>query len=62
MVNMGRPDGKVLSDSWTAMARDRRLSARFGHSSGVTENGCEIFTCPLVASATTLYEQVASNP
>jgi methionyl aminopeptidase len=44
MVNAGRPDVKVLSDGWTAVTRDRSLSAQFEHSVGVTETGYEIFT------------------
>jgi len=44
MVNVGRPEAKILSDGWTAVSRDRSLSAQFEHSIGVTENGCEIFT------------------
>lgn len=44
MVNLGRYDVKVLSDGWTAVTRDRSLSAQFEHSVGVTETGCEIFT------------------
>ncbi|MBM9593200.1 type I methionyl aminopeptidase [Roseitranquillus sediminis] len=44
MVNLGRPETKVLSDDWTAVTRDKSLSAQFEHSVGVTENGCEIFT------------------
>ena len=44
MVNAGRFDVKVLSDGWTAVTRDRSLSAQFEHSVGVTESGCEIFT------------------
>lgn len=44
MVNLGRPHVKVLSDGWTAVTRDRSLSAQFEHSVGVTETGCEIFT------------------
>jgi methionyl aminopeptidase len=35
---------KVLSDGWTAVTRDRSLSAQFEHTVGVTENGAEIFT------------------
>lgn len=46
MVNAGRADVKLLSDGWTAVARDRSLSAQFEHSIGVTESGCEIFTLP----------------
>jgi len=44
MVNLGRPHVKVLSDGWTAVTRDRSLSAQFEHSVGITEDGCEIFT------------------
>lgn len=44
MINIGRPDVKVLDDGWTAVTRDRSLSAQFEHSIGITENGCEIFT------------------
>jgi len=44
MVNIGRPDSKILSDGWTAVTRDRSLSAQFEHSVGVTSSGVEIFT------------------
>jgi methionyl aminopeptidase len=44
MINIGRPDCKVLEDGWTAVTRDRSLSAQFEHSVGITETGCEIFT------------------
>lgn len=44
MINLGRPDTKVLADDWTAVTRDRSLSAQFEHSIGVTADGCEIFT------------------
>ncbi len=44
MVNLGRPHVKVLADGWTAVTRDRSLSAQFEHSIGVTDTGCEIFT------------------
>jgi methionyl aminopeptidase len=44
MINLGRPDAKVLSDGWTAVTRDKSLSAQFEHSVGITEDGCEIFT------------------
>ena len=44
MVNLGRPDTKILADGWTAVTRDKSLSAQFEHSIGVTEEGCEIFT------------------
>ncbi|ACI52637.1 methionine aminopeptidase, type I [Gluconacetobacter diazotrophicus PA1 5] len=44
MLNGGRPDVKVLDDGWTAVTRDRSLSAQFEHMLGVTEDGCEVFT------------------
>ncbi|KTT97918.1 methionine aminopeptidase [Sphingomonas yabuuchiae] len=44
MINTGRPDVKLLDDGWTAVTRDRSLSAQFEHSIGITEEGCEIFT------------------
>ncbi|GHF08714.1 methionine aminopeptidase [Aliiroseovarius zhejiangensis] len=44
MVNLGRPETKILSDDWTAITRDKSLSAQFEHSVGVTADGCEIFT------------------
>jgi methionyl aminopeptidase len=44
MVNAGRPDVKLLDDGWTAVTRDRSLSAQFEHMIGVTDDGVEIFT------------------
>jgi methionyl aminopeptidase len=44
MVNAGRHDVKVLDDGWTAVTRDRSLSAQFEHTIGVTADGVEIFT------------------
>ncbi|MBF9025136.1 type I methionyl aminopeptidase [Roseobacter sp. HKCCD5988] len=44
MVNLGRPETKVLADEWTAVTRDKSLSAQFEHSVGVTADGFEIFT------------------
>ncbi len=44
MLNLGRKDAAILSDGWTAVTRDRQLSAQFEHSVGVTETGVEIFT------------------
>lgn len=44
MVNAGRPEVKVLDDGWTAVTRDRSLSAQFEHSVAVTEDGVEVFT------------------
>ena len=44
MINLGRPHVKILNDGWTAVTRDRSLSAQFEHMVGVTETGSEIFT------------------
>jgi len=44
MINAGRPDTKVLEDGWTAVTRDKSLSAQFEHTLGVTTTGVEIFT------------------
>jgi len=44
MINLGRPAVKLLNDGWTAVTRDKSLSAQFEHSIGITEDGCEIFT------------------
>jgi methionyl aminopeptidase len=44
MINLGKPHVKVLSDGWTAVTRDRSLSAQFEHTVGVTATGVEIFT------------------
>ena len=44
MVNLGRPETKVLADDWTAVTRDKSASAQFEHSVGVTADGCELFT------------------
>ncbi len=44
MINLGRPDVALLSDGWTAVTRDRSLSAQYEHCIGVTEMGYEIFT------------------
>jgi methionyl aminopeptidase len=44
MINLGKPPVKILSDGWTAVTRDRSLSAQFEHSVGVTETGCQVFT------------------
>ncbi|MFQ3595130.1 MAG: type I methionyl aminopeptidase [Sphingomonadaceae bacterium] len=44
MLNLGRPDSKILEDGWTAVTRDRSLSAQFEHSVGITEDGVEVFT------------------
>jgi len=44
MINLGKPAVKLLNDGWTAVTRDKSLSAQFEHSIGITEDGCEIFT------------------
>ena len=44
MVNLGKPGTKVLADGWTAVTRDKSLSAQCEHTVGVTADGCEVFT------------------
>ena len=44
MINLGRPHVKILADGWTAVTRDRTLSAQAEHSIGITQTGNEIFT------------------
>ena len=44
MINLGKSTVKILPDGWTAVTRDRELSAQFEHTVGVTEAGCEVFT------------------
>tara|TARA_B100001750_G_scaffold246521_1_gene269104 strand:- start:806 stop:1624 length:819 start_codon:yes stop_codon:yes gene_type:complete len=44
MINEGKPHAKILGDGWTAVTRDRKLSAQFEHTIGVTADGVEIFT------------------
>jgi len=44
MINLGRKDVALLADGWTAVTRDRSLSAQYEHSVGITETGVEIFT------------------
>ncbi|MDP6389525.1 MAG: type I methionyl aminopeptidase [Alphaproteobacteria bacterium] len=44
MINAGRWETKILQDGWTAVTKDRSLSAQFEHMIGVTADGCEIFT------------------
>lgn len=44
MINLGRPEVKLLDDGWTAVTRDRSLSAQFEHSVGVTDGDAEVFT------------------
>ena len=44
MINSGKYETKTLNDGWTAVTKDKSLSAQFEHTIGVTNNGCEIFT------------------
>ncbi len=44
MINLGNYETKVLNDGWTAVTKDKTLSAQFEHTVGITKNGCEIFT------------------
>ena len=44
MINLGRPDVKILNDGWTAVTKDKSLSAQYEHSVGVTDVGVEVFT------------------
>lgn len=57
MINLGKPAVKILSDGWTAVTRDKSLTAQFEHSIGVTKDGCEIFTL----SPTGLHQPGFSN-
>ncbi len=44
MINFGKYETKILNDGWTAVTKDKSLSAQFEHTIGVTKEGCEIFT------------------
>lgn len=44
MINIGRKDGLILPNGWTAVTRDKTLSAQFEHSLAVTKDGYEVFT------------------
>ena len=44
MINVGKYQSKILNDGWTAVTKDKSLSAQFEHTVGITENGYEIFT------------------
>ena len=44
MINIGKKDVRILDDGWTAVTKDKKLSAQFEHTLGVTESGYEIFT------------------
>ncbi|MCB1516889.1 MAG: type I methionyl aminopeptidase [Hyphomicrobiaceae bacterium] len=57
MINLGRPQVKILSDGWTAVTRDRTLSAQCEHSIGITETGNEVFT----ASPAGLFNPLAAR-
>lgn len=57
MINLGKPAVKILADGWTAVTRDKSLTAQFEHSIGVTKDGCEIFTL----SPTGLHQPGVSN-
>ena len=46
MINIGGYQTKILNDGWTAVTKDKALSAQFEHTVGVTKNGYEIFTLP----------------
>jgi len=46
MINAGNYETKTLNDGWTAVTKDKSLSAQFEHTIGVTKEGCEIFTLP----------------
>ena len=48
MINLGKPEVKVLNDGWTAVTRDKSLTAQCEHSVGVTDTGVEIFTASLI--------------
>ena len=59
MVNAGKPAVKVLSDGWTAVTKDKSLSAHFEHTVVVTREGCEILT--LLASEDTRAKQLLAS-
>ena len=44
MINLGKKDIRILDDGWTAVTKDKKLSAQFEHTLGVTDNGYEVFT------------------
>ena len=61
MINLGRPQVKILSDGWTAVTRDRSLSAQYEHSVGVTETGVEIFTVSPKGRPPTVHERLSTT-
>ncbi|QQR69184.1 MAG: type I methionyl aminopeptidase [Alphaproteobacteria bacterium] len=62
MINAGKYPVKILADGWTAVTRDRSLSAQFEHSVGVTEDGCEIFTQSCLGWDAPPYVMTADTP
>ena len=44
MINLGKKEIKILDDGWTAVTRDKKFSAQYEHTIGVTDNGYEVFT------------------
>ena len=48
MINLGKHETKTLNDGWTAVTKDKSLSAQFEHTIGVTKDGCEVFTLPKI--------------
>ena len=44
MINLGNYETKTLNDGWTAVTKDKSLSAQFEHTIGVKKDGCEVFT------------------
>ena len=61
MVNLGRPETKILADDWTAVTRDRSLSAQFEHSIGVTADGLKSLPCHLRANSIQLIPRNAKT-
>lgn len=57
MINLGKPHVKVLKDGWTAVTKDRSLTAQFEHSIGVTKDGYEIFTSSPIGLTKPPYEK-----
>ncbi len=62
MVNAGTWQVKILSDGWTAVTRDKQLSAQFEHSVGITETGVEFFTLSPKDLAKPPYDLTGAKP
>ena len=62
MINAGRVDVKILGDGWTAVTKDRSLSAQFEHSIGVTASGYEVFTLSPTGLHHPPYRESSSDP